>query len=86
MLFNSGLVDKSNILTSLVRNFLPDMLWAMSFYFFTIEFSKNTFKRYKLFNSVYGTFDLLDIMIYVLSVLFANLIEIFMRRLENEKR
>ena len=39
----------------------------------------------QLYNFVNGTFDIKDIIIYIVSVILACLIEIFLRRRENEK-
>ncbi len=43
------------------------------------------FEILQLHHIVPGTFDILDIFIYAFGILLANLIEIFMRRLEYEK-
>ena len=102
LFFNSEFIDKSNIVTTIIRNFIPDLLWAMSFFFFSIVFARKVFKHYKIVNSLYvliigicfellqlinvvnGTFDMLDIFVYVLSVLLANLIDIYIWRNEYE--
>lgn len=96
-------IDKNGLVTTFIRNYVPDLFWSISFYLFTIQISRKTFKWYKVINSFYvliigiifellqlyhiapGTYDLFDIFIYAFGILFANLIEIFMRRIENEK-
>ena len=101
-LFNTFLY-KNGLITTFIRNYVPDLFWSISFYLFTVQLSRKTFKWYKIINSFYvliigivfellqlyhlvpGTYDLFDIFIYALGIIFANLIEIFMRRIEYEK-
>ena len=84
---------KSNIIASFIRNYIPDMLWTLSFYSLSVIFSKNITKNYILFTALYviiigvcfeflqftgiarGTFDVFDILVYIISASIASLIE-----------
>lgn len=86
-----------------IRNYIPDFLWMISFYFFSVNYSKRITKKYILFTSVYtfalglffellqlanivrGTFDILDIITYVIAILLADIVEKYIWRDENEK-
>ena len=86
-----------------IRYYIPDLCWTISFYFMSINFTKNIIKRDLIFNSLYvlffgilyelfqlynianGKFDVIDVLVYIISVIFANYIEIILRRNENEK-
>ncbi len=101
-LFKVEIIEKNNIVFLIIRNYVPDICWVLSFYFLSISIMSNITKNDLLFNSLYvliisllyeflqyfkiinGTFDLLDIIIYVLSIGLASLIEIKIRR-KNEK-
>ena len=103
ILFKSHLIVKSNVIFSFMRNYGPDICWTISFYFASIVFVKNVFKKSILVNSLYillfamiyevfqlfgfinGTFDYLDLITYLISILLSCLIELFFRRIENEK-
>ena len=103
ILFNIRYVTKSNIVFSIIRNFLPDICWTFSFFFISINFAHNISKKSLLLNSIYvfgiallfeilqyfniagGTFYILDIIIYGITVIVACFIENRMRRRECEK-
>lgn len=102
-LFNNSLLSKSNLIYTIIRNYLSDGLWAISFFFVAINFSKNITKNYILLTAVFvvgigiifeimqllkivnGTFDLIDVLVYFISVLIACLFEKIIWRMENEK-
>ena len=102
-LFDIELLRKENLVLSIIRNFLPDLCWVLSFFFISIIFMSNIVKHSIIINSIYvfsismlyeclqyfnivnGTFDILDILIYVISILIACLIEKIVRRKENEE-
>ncbi len=97
-LYIFGLLSKSNMILSFMRNFIPDICWTFSFFFMSIIFSKKIFKNYILANSLYvlfiavlyesfqlfhivrGTFDIIDLILYSISVLIACLIEKYIWR------
>lgn len=103
-LFDIGFMPKSNVLFSIIRNFLPDICWTLSFFFMSISFTIKLAKHNLLLNSLYvfgiallyellqyfhivkGTFDIIDILIYIISITVACLVEKYIRRKENEKR
>lgn len=51
--FNNGLLSKNNLICTITRNYLSDGLWAISFYFIAINFSKNITKNYIILTSIY---------------------------------
>lgn len=85
------------------RNYVPDFLWMISFYLFSINFTKQLTSKYILLTSIYafilgllfellqffnivsGTFDILDIITYVIAIIFACIVEKIIWRYENEK-
>ncbi len=101
--YNIKFIAKSNVLFEISRNYIPDICWTISFFFISINFTKNITKRYILYNSLYilviallfelfqcykvipGTFDIIDIIIYILSIYLSCIIELFIGRKENEK-
>lgn len=103
-LFDIGIMAKSNYVLSIIRNFLPDICWTISFFFLSISFTVSLTEHNLLLNSLYvfgialvyeslqyfhivkGTFDVLDIFIYIISITIACLVEKYIRRKENEKR
>lgn len=103
-IFDIRFISKSNIIFSIIRNYMPDMCWTFSFFFLSINFTKNITKYNLLINSTYvfciamiyeflqyfhivnGTFDFIDISIYIFSIIIACLIEKIIRRKENDKR
>ena len=102
-LFDIGLLTKENLVFSIIRDFLPDLCWILSFFFISIIFMAIIIKHSIIINSIYvflvsvlyeclqcfniakGTFDMLDILNYIISILIACLIEKLIRRKENEK-
>ena len=102
-LFNVGLISKSNLLLTIIRNYIPDICWTFSFFFMSINFSKNitkydlllnslfiivislTYETLQFYNIVGGSFDIIDITLYFMSIIVSCLIEIKIRRRENEK-
>ena len=84
---------KNHFIFSFIRNYVPDILWTISFYTISTLFSKNITKYYIIFTAVYviilgicfeflqftgvarGTFDVYDIIVYIISALIASLIE-----------
>ena len=53
-LFDIGIINNSNIFFRLLRNYLPDFLWAFSFFFLTIIFSFNiSEKKYLFISGIY---------------------------------
>lgn len=50
LFFYNGVLTKNNIICSFLRNYSCDFLWAMSFFFGSINFSKNITKYYVLLN------------------------------------
>ena len=56
-LFDIGIINNSNIFFRLLRNYLPDFLWAFSFFFLTIIFSFNiSEKKYLFISGIYVVF------------------------------
>ena len=85
-LFNNNVLTKSNLIYTIIRNYVSDGLWVISFFFIAINFSENITKKYvlivgvifevmQLTNIANGTFDLLDILVYFIAILIACLIE-----------
>ena len=84
-LYHQGIVIKNTGITMFIRDYIPDFLWMVSFYFFSINYSKRITKKYILFTSVYtfvlglifellqlvnivrGTFDIFDIITYIIA-------------------
>lgn len=103
ILFDIRFMTKSNMVFSIIRNFLPDICWTFSFFFISINFAYNISKKALLLNSIYvfgiallfellqyfniarGTFDIVDIFIYSITIIFACIIENKIRRNECEK-
>ena len=103
LLFDLEIMAKQSLMFSIIRNFLPDLCWTLSFFFMSINFSSKIVKNNLLFNSLYvlgialiyellqyfkvikGTFDVLDILIYIIAIATACLIEKMIRRKENGK-
>ncbi len=103
MLFHFKLMVNNNIFTSIIRNYIPDMCWTISFFLASIVIAKNIIKKYILLNSIFvittafifevmqkaniikGTFDYYDLCIYMISIIIATIIEIKIRRNEDEK-
>lgn len=63
-LFDKEIVSKTTQITKLLRNFLPDMLWCLSFYCISIYFSKKITNKYLIITSIY---------VFVISLLFEYL-------------
>lgn len=102
-LYNNGIIIEKSFISKFIRNYIPDFLWMLSFYFFSINYSKRITKRYIILTSTYsfalglifelfqyakkvkGTFDILDIITYTISILFACIVEKYIWRDENEK-
>lgn len=100
-IFDIRVISKSNVFLSLIRNYIPDVCWAISFFFACINFTKQVTKNDLIVNSLYvfslgllfeflqllkiskGTFDIIDIIIYLFAIIVATLIEIFLRRKED---
>lgn len=103
LLFDIKFISKSNIVFSLIRNYLPDICWVLSFFFININFAYNISKKALILNSIYifvialifeflqlfniarGTFDVLDILIYSISIIIACFLENKIKRNEYEK-
>lgn len=100
--FKRILIENTEI-SKFIRNYIPDFLWMVSFYFFSVNYSKRITKRYILLTSIYtfalgvffellqlanvvkGTFDILDIITYIISIILAGIVEKYIWRDENEK-
>ena len=52
-LFNIGLLHKNNLICTIIRNYLSDGLWVISFFFIAINFSKDITQKYILLTSVF---------------------------------
>jgi hypothetical protein len=92
-LSHKGILIKNDLLSSFIRNYIPDILWVLSFYSFSTLFSKSITKKYIVFTAFYvviigiifeflqftgivkGTFDVFDILVYIISTIIACLIE-----------
>lgn len=103
LLYDVKYITKSNIIYSLIRNYLSDICWTLSFFFININFAYNISKKAIFLNSIYifvialvfeslqyfnftrGTFDIFDILVYVISIIIACFIENSIRRNEYEK-
>ena len=44
---------KNNLLLTFIRNYLPDILWTISFYFISSIFTKELTKHYIIFTAIY---------------------------------
>ncbi len=53
LLFNNGIFEKNNLISNIIRNYLPDMLWIISFFFASITFFKNITQKYIILTSIY---------------------------------
>ena len=100
--YGIGVLSKNNLCFSLIRNYIPDICWTISFFFMSINFAFIIFKKYILINAIYvltvafifevlqlfgivgGTFDIIDILIYIIFVLISCIIEKRERKNENE--
>lgn len=51
-LFNNGIIDKSILLCTIIRNYFLDGLWVISFFFIAINFSENITKKYLILTSI----------------------------------
>lgn len=92
-LYNMQFLAKTDIISSFIRNYIPDSLWIISFYSLSAHFSKDLTKHYIVFTAIYviilsvifeilqltgivhGTFDIFDIITYIVSTILACLIE-----------
>lgn len=92
-LYYKQILINKNIAFILIRNYIPDALWTISFYSICAIFSKGLIKNYILFTAIYviiigilfeflqftgivrGTFDIWDIITYIISSIVASLIE-----------
>lgn len=101
--FYFKIINKSNSIFLLTRNYFPDMCWTISFFLISINFTAKLSKNDLMVNSLYvlmialsyellqyfeiinGTFDIFDIIVYSISIIFACFIEKELRRRENEK-
>ena len=97
-LFRENILIKQNFILAFIRNYIPDILWTISFYCISTVFSKNIVKNYIVFTAIYvfsiglffellqlkgivkGTYDVFDIIIYIIAILVACLIEKNWRR------
>ena len=52
-IFNGQFLIKDGLITSFIRNYVPDILWTLSFYFASINFSKKIVKNYIPFTALY---------------------------------
>ena len=102
-LYHQGVLIENTHFLVFIRNYIPDFLWMVSFYFFSINYSQRITKNYIIFTSIYtfalglifellqlvnivrGTFDILDIATYIISILLASIVEKYIWRDENEK-
>lgn len=93
VLSTMGLLIKDDPISSFIRNYIPDILWAISFYSLSTFFSKTLTKYYIVFTAIYviiigiffeylqftgvasGTFDVFDILVYIISTIVASLTE-----------
>ena len=53
LLFNNGILYKSNWICTIIRNYLSDGLWVISFFFIAINFSKDITQKYILLTSAF---------------------------------
>lgn len=88
-----GILTKNDFISSFIRNYVPDILWTLSFYSLSTIFSKAITKKFVIFTAIYviiigvffeflqftgivkGTFDVFDILVYIISTIIACLIE-----------
>ena len=93
-----------NDISIFIRNYIPDFLWMVSFYFFSINYAKKITKKYIIATSIYvialglmfemmqysnivkGTFDILDIITYIIAIIIANIVELLIWRYEDENK
>ena len=64
-LYHQGILIENTYYSVFIRNYIPDFLWMVSFYFFSINYSKGITKKYILLTSSYTfalglTFELLQ--------------------------
>ena len=52
-LFNNNVLTKSNLIYTIIRNYVSDGLWVISFFFIAINFSENITKKYILLTSLF---------------------------------
>lgn len=92
-LSHKGLLIKNDFISSFIKNYVPDILWTLSFYSLSTIFSKAITKNYIIFTALYviiigiffeflqftgivkGTFDVFDILVYIISTIIACLVE-----------
>ena len=104
LLYSNNVVIENNTISAFIRNYIPDFLWTISFYFLCINLSKKITQKYFLVTSLYalalgviielmqllniinGTFDVFDIATYLVAILFACFVEIFIWGDKNEKK
>ena len=104
LLSSYGLLTKSDYISSFIRNYVPDILWAISFYTLSTVFSKALSKYYIILTALYvilvgiffeylqftgvamGTFDVFDILVYIISTIIASLTEKYYWREKNEEK
>lgn len=48
-----GIIEKTDLITSIIRNYVPDILWILSFYSYSTFFSKSLTKNYIIFTAFY---------------------------------
>lgn len=53
LLYDVKYITKSNMIYSLIRNYLPDICWTLSFFFININFAYNISKKAMVLNSMY---------------------------------
>lgn len=53
VLYKYQVLVKGNYISTFIRNFVPDILWMISFYFVSVCFMKNLTKRYMFATAVY---------------------------------
>ena len=100
-LYNVRILKYNETFCLLIRNYIPDVCWTISFFFTSINFTKNITKNDLFINSIYvfliaylyeisqffnivkGTFDLIDIVIYLLAIIIADILEMEWRKKEN---
>ena len=52
-LYKLQILIKKDLLSSFIRNYLPDILWMISFYSISVIFSKEITKNYIIFTALY---------------------------------
>lgn len=53
ILFKYQILTKGNYISTFIRNFVPDFLWMISFYFVSVCYMKSLTKRYMFATALY---------------------------------